>query len=395
MLTLDTERPVHGGFVLARVPEGDDAGKVAVVAGALPGERVIAKVVENKKKHVVAEVVEVLIPSPDRVADAPALGANLSHVSPEAQVPWKRDVIGDAMTRIGGPEVAQAVGSVAVRSVSGTGGWRTRAEFVTDDDGQISMRAPRSRELIQLSDFPQATEELNHLVFSSAWNLPSGTAVRAVAPSASAPVLVTPAGVFSAPGVSASARVKETVATRYGNLDYTLHARGFWQAHRHAPETLVAAVLDGAQAREGQTVIELFSGAGLFTQPLALAVGKKGRIVTREGSKTAVKDAVGNLAHLPQVSTSTGSVTHRSVRAMGPADVVVLDPPRTGAGIDVVRAVMDSCATRIVYVACDPVALARDLKILVQNYRVESFDAIDLFPSTHHVEAVVTLVRAT
>ena len=174
-------------------------------------------------------------------------------------------------------------------------------------------------------------------------------------------------------------------------LRYVVDAAGFWQVHRNAPRTLVERVVAGAGVQPGERVLELFAGAGLFTLPLGQAVGRGGEVVSLEGSRTAVDDATINLAALPHVRVRRARVDARTVQRLEPADVVVLDPPRTGAGVALTRALRAHRPRRIVYVACDPAALARDLRELVGAYRVADIAALDLFPHTHHVEMVAVL----
>jgi len=169
-------------------------------------------------------------------------------------------------------------------------------------------------------------------------------------------------------------------------------AAGFWQVHREAPAVLVAQVLREAGPVEGGSVLELYAGAGLFTLPLSDAVGRRGSVVSLEGSRSAVDDASRNLAAHPQARVRHARVEARTVGS-GAVDVVVLDPPRTGAGTDVMRAIAARRPARVVYVACDPAALARDLAAMLPDYTVGSAAAFDLFPHTHHVEMVVRLDR--
>jgi len=195
-------------------------------------------------------------------------------------------------------------------------------------------------------------------------------------------------------------------------LGLRVAATGFWQVHEGAPEVLVDAVLrasapDGVAALAGAHVLDLYSGAGLLTVPLALAVGPSGRVTTVEGDARAVRDARRNTHDLDQVTLhqgDVGTVLGSVLEDMGGApsgapgmaapDVVVLDPPRTGAGRAVVERVASSGAPRVVYVACDPAALARDTATFAERgYRLESLRAFDLFPMTHHVECVAVLTR--
>jgi tRNA/tmRNA/rRNA uracil-C5-methylase (TrmA/RlmC/RlmD family) len=176
---------------------------------------------------------------------------------------------------------------------------------------------------------------------------------------------------------------------------------GFWQVHPGAAQTLLDAVLDAAAPQPGERAVDLYSGVGLFSAGLAERVGVTGNVVAVESDERAVKDARRSLHDLPNVRIVAGRV-ERVVTGTGPdgdvlarADVVVLDPPRTGAGRDVVGAVLAARPRIVVYVACDPAALARDVATAAGvGYRLGALRAFQLFPMTHHVECVATLVPA-
>lgn len=398
-LELDLLREAHGGFCVAR-----NDGKVVLVRGGLPGERVRAVITAEGARHDTARVVEVLTPSPDRVEHVwPAAarmdigGADLGHVHPDAQLRWKANVIADVMARIGGREVVASLpGPVEVTAVGeSASGTRTRVSFAVDGTGRLAMRRPASHDLVAVEAMPLAVPQIADLdLFGESWRWLPGDRVTAVVPSGSAPVVVTSGGVLAAPGEAGERRVRERVLHEEEELRYVVAADGFWQVHRDAPAALVRHVLDGAALAGGERVLELFAGAGLLTLPLARAVGRRGEVVSIEGSRSAVDDATVNLAALPHVRVRRARADARTVgRVTGPLDVVVLDPPRTGAGRDLVRAVAAHRPRRIVYVACDPAALARDLRELVPTHRILEVSALDLFPHTHHVELVVVLQR--
>ncbi|WP_431310294.1 class I SAM-dependent RNA methyltransferase [Luteimicrobium album] len=197
----------------------------------------------------------------------------------------------------------------------------------------------------------------------------------------------------------------ETVAAHGSTWSHRVAADGFWQVHREAPALLVGAVLDALAGRslDGATVLDLYAGAGLFTLPLADATGPTGRVVSVEGSPRAVKDARRSLHDRPHVELHAGPVDHvlAALRAaagssggLTHADAVVLDPPRVGAGRVVVEQVAHLAPQAVVYVACDPAALARDVALFAaQGYDLTALRAFDLFPMTHHLEAVATLTR--
>ncbi|MDP9408274.1 MAG: hypothetical protein M3P95_10535, partial [Actinomycetota bacterium] len=175
---------------------------------------------------------------------------------------------------------------------------------------------------------------------------------------------------------------------------FEVSAGGFWQVHPAAGPTLVEAVLAGLAPRPGDRALDLYAGAGLFTAPLAVAVGERGRVHAVESEPRACADAARNCADLPQVRVHTARVDAGLLDASWAArpDLVVLDPPRAGAGLTVTRRLAASGARRIAYVACDPASLARDLgEFLAQGWRLVSLRAFDLFPMTAHVECLAVL----
>ena len=224
--------------------------------------------------------------------------------------------------------------------------------------------------------------------------------VRVVAPDGESPVVVTPRGTFNSLGE----KIKETrlpwhVWVNGEPLEYRVRVGGFWQTHVMGAEVLAHAVMDVASLSEGDRVMELYSGAGLFSVPMAKVVGARGRIVTLEGSKGAVEDAGENCASFGWVEPYVGNVDAEGVRELavgleGRPDVIVLDPPRAGAGREVTEAIVQCGASKIVLVSCDPAAGARDMRLLTEaGYELASLNAWDLFPHTHHLETVALLQR--
>ncbi|WP_172120680.1 class I SAM-dependent RNA methyltransferase [Actinomyces faecalis] len=446
--------PAHGGHCVAR-PVGEPDGHVVFVRHALPGETVRAVMTQKTSRTWRAEAVEVLSASPDRVrpawAEAGAQGVGggeLSHVALPAQRTWKRWVLADCLRRVGGQKVADAVAAVAgqvsgragvaveampseqeaeasadarVRDRAGTA-TRTRVSLETTTDGQLGMHGFRSAEVRAVRTLPLAVREIQELGLPQrrCWRdlARSGGRLSAVGPSGGEPVVVVDGQVYSARGKPIGRkRVEEVVDATglgLGELRYCVHADGFWQVHRDAPSVLVERVvrgsltgrLEGSPARpgavraEGLKVLELYSGAGLLTLPLA-SLGAQVRSL--EGSEQAVRDARRNLHAFPGAHLFAGRVTPAAVAELGAgfgqagdqaADVVVLDPPRKGAGRVVVEAVADLGPRRVVLVACDPAAAARDLgAFLARGYSLTSMSSLDMFPHTHHFETLAVLSR--
>ncbi|TQS41305.1 methyltransferase [Cryptosporangium phraense] len=187
-------------------------------------------------------------------------------------------------------------------------------------------------------------------------------------------------------------RVREVAAGRR----WLVRADGFWQVHPAAPDALVTAVTEALAPQPGESVLDLYAGAGLFAGVLASAVGEYGRVVAVESDRGACDDARRNLRDTPWASVVVGRVDSALSSGLPePVDLVVLDPPRSGAGAAVVRAVASRSPRAIAYVACDPAAFARDVATFAEvGYALQRVRAFDAFPMTHHVECVGTLIRS-
>ncbi|WP_236123600.1 class I SAM-dependent RNA methyltransferase [Cellulomonas palmilytica] len=410
VIELEIERVAHGGHCVAR-----HEGRVVFVRHTLPGERVRARLTDAEPDATFwrADAVEVLDASPDRVASAwPAAGPDgvgggeLAHVALPAQRAWKAAVLREQLQRLGHVERDVVVHAAPGDDERGGLAWRTRIDLVTDAEGRAGMRRHRSHDVLALGSMPLAVEAIAELdLFSRRW--PAGVHVEAVAPvGGDRPLVLVDGTPFDLgrrrPDTRPNARssVREVVEAAGSRWEYRVAAAGFWQVHRAAPATLVDAVLGGVGDVAGATVVDLYAGAGLFTAPLADAVGPQGSVVSVEGDARAVRDARRNLHDRDQVTLHVGDVArtltgHRGQEpAVAHADVVVLDPPRAGAGRKVVDALASLAPQRVVYVACDPAALGRDVALLgAAGYELVDVAGYDLFPMTHHVEAVAVFSR--
>ncbi len=425
LVELEIGPVAHGGHCVARLPVPDGApdgtrGRVVFVRHALPGERVRARLTETGAKASFwrADAVEVLEPSPDRVPSVwPAAGpggvggGELAHVRLDAQRAWKSAVLTEQLQRLAHVDREVPVAALPGDDERGGLGWRTRVGFVADRDGRAGMRRFRSHDVLAVDEMPLMNEALTALgLLERRWR--PGTHIEAVAPAGGdQPVVLIDGIPFDVRRGKVDHRpnarsvVHESVTVGRRTWRYRVAASGFWQVHREAPAALTAAVLDALGDVDGATVLDLFSGAGLFTVPLADAVGETGAVVAVEGDPRAVRDARRNVHDRANVELLQGDVaailsdTGAGAEAAAGsgvvhADAVVLDPPRVGAGRDVVQALGQLRPERIVYVACDPAALARDVAYLAQEgYGLVDVQGYDLFPMTHHVEAVATLTR--
>jgi len=410
LVELEVGPVAHGGHCVARYE-----GRVVFVRHTLPGERVRASLTDagDTSKFWRADAVEVLEASPDRVPSAwPEAGpggvggGELAHVALPAQRAWKASVVDEQLRRL-----AKVDRDVEVQAAPGDderGGlrWRTRIDLVADAEGRAGMRGFRSHDVHALTSMPLACEAIEELdLFARRWS--PGAAIEAVAPADGEAPLVLVDGVpfdlrRGKPDLRPNARssVRERLQLGERTYDYRVAAAGFWQVHREAPGVLVGAVLGGIGDVEGAAVLDLYSGAGLFTVPLADAVGETGEVISVEGDARAVRDARRNVHDRPHVELHSGDVARVLTGRQDAdsdvvhADVVVLDPPRTGVGRKVVEGITALRPERVVYVACDPAALARDIALLGDaGYALSDLQAFDLFPMTHHVEAVAVLTR--
>lgn len=419
---VDVTAIAHGGHCIAR-----HEGQVLFVRHTLPGERVLARVTETGAgdRFVRADAVAVLTTSPDRVPPpcpyaGPGLcgGCDLQHVALPRQRALKADVVREQMARLAHLDL-----DVVVEPVPGDEDgldWRTRVEFAVDEEGRAGLRRHRSHDVVEIDHCRIAAPGIDRLrVTERRW--PGSEAVDAVAPSVGEPLAVPVPG----PDVPV---VHERVEATWSGPDGGWHllvgevavsARGFWQVHPGAARTFVEAVMAAAGVRPGERALDLYAGVGLFASALATAVGPGGQVVAVESDPGAAAHARDNLTDLPNVAVLTARVddafgvarpsrrgsakqrgsrprkASRSTLLPTAADVVVLDPPRTGAGRGISAEVAALRPRVVVYVACDPAALARDTAYLAgHGYRLDGLRAFDAFPMTHHVECVARFVPA-
>jgi tRNA/tmRNA/rRNA uracil-C5-methylase (TrmA/RlmC/RlmD family) len=390
------DRIAHGGFVVAR-----HAGQVVFVRHALPGERVVAEVTEGREgdRFLRADAVEVLEASTDRVEPPCPYarpgrcgGCDLQHASLRAQRDLKAAVVAEQLQRLAGLDVEVTVEEVPVSALTGHGpghgpgdglGWRTRVQWAVAADGSPGLRRHRSHDVVPVDRCLIAHPGLP-AVLDSSW--PDASSVEAIVSSTGQRLrlVTTRDGATFADG-------PQVLAEEAAGRTWQVTGSGFWQVHPRAADVLVASVLEGLAPRPGEQALDLYCGVGLFSAALAAAVGPRGHVLGVEGDQVAAEDAAANLADLPQATVLRGRVD-RAVGQVAGADVVVLDPPRTGARREVVAAVAALTPRAVAYVACDPAALARDVGFFAgHGYRLESLRAFDLFPMTHHVECVAVL----
>ena len=394
-LTLTAGPPANGGSCVAR-----HDGRVVFVRYALPGETVRVRVVGDHGSYWHADVVEVIEPSPDRIDSiCPIAGVDgagccdMAFAEPEAVRRIKGAVVANQLTRLGGYEwrdeddaVAETVGE------AGRTGWRTRVRLDTSAQGRAGFHRYHSAELVTDLECAQLPSGMLDGIHSWVW--PSGAHVH---------VAVDDDGdrhvVQSGPreGGKVTTHVLEgqyEAVQRVGGRVWRVPVTAFWQAHRDAAQVYSDLVADWAQLREGMTAWDLYGGAGVFAAVLAQAVGETGKVVTVDTSRGASRSARAALADLGWVSVVTDSVRRALAAQRRKPDVAVLDPPRAGAGRDVIDLLAAADVPRVVHIGCEAASFARDIGLYRgHGYAVEDLRVFDSFPLTHHVECVAVLTR--
>lgn len=394
-LDLEVGAVAHGGHCVAR-----HEGQVVFVRHTLPGEQVQAVVTEVGPggRFLRADAVQVIQPAAQRVTPAcpwsgpgQCGGCDFQHVSLAGQRELKAAVVVEQFERLAGLDVQAHLGrSVSVEPVPGDQdglSWRTRVEFAVDEDGVPGLRRHRSHDIVAVDDCLIADRRIiNTGVLSKTF--PGSTAVDVITPSAGEPVVVpVPQGPVPI--------VRERVELPGGSADLEVSARGFWQVHPGAARTFVATALEWLDPQPGEVALDLYAGVGLFAAALAQRVGDQGQVTAVETDRVATQHAEDNLASWQNVQVRrdrTDRAVRRMVRSGQRVDLVVLDPPRTGAGRAVCRDIAALTPRAIAYVACDPAALARDVGYLRESgYELRDLRSFDAFPMTHHMELVAVL----
>jgi tRNA/tmRNA/rRNA uracil-C5-methylase (TrmA/RlmC/RlmD family) len=426
------EDVAQGGWCVAR----PDGLPVMFVRHALPGESVIARVTEVTSRFARADAVRVLRPSPDRV-EPPCPnahpggcgGCDWQHASLSAQRALKASVITQQLRRLAGidrevtVEALPGDGDSEIPATGGTPGlgWRTRVQFAVDKAGVAGLRGHRSHEVIDIGDCPIAHQAIRELdVTGDNW---SGAAAVEVAVGGAettenfALTVVEDDSSQRRPGGGKAGHGKDGrrggrvrpprqrrtlvegrpfLAEQAAGRIWQVSADGFWQVHPAAADALVRAVTEALAPAPGDTVLDLYCGAGLFAGAIAPLVGADGAVTGIEFDSAAVKNARQNLGDCPWVGFRQSDVA----RALNEPDLpsarlVIADPPRAGLAKEVIGYLTgDSRAERFAYVSCDPATLARDLGLLTAGgWRLAGLRAFDAFPMTHHVECVAALTR--
>lgn len=392
-LTLTTGAPANGGSCVAR-----HDGRVVFVRYALPGERVRVRVTADRSSYWHAETLEVLEASDDRIASlCPIAGVDgagccdLAFAQPEAVRALKAEVVGNQLARLGN---YQWSGVAEALSAAGPTNWRTRVRLDVGDDGRAGFHRYHSEQLVTELNCAQLLAGMTDGLAEVDW--PPGAHLHVVVDDDAQRHVVRTKR--RGPGrVGTSTEVIEgsyQAVQRVGRRSWRVPVTAFWQAHRDAARCYSSLVTEFAQAGPGMIAWDLYGGTGVFAAALAETVGESGRVVSVDTSRAASRAAQAALSDLPQVYVINDSVRRALAAESDRADVAVLDPPRAGAGRDVIKMLADAEVSRVMHIGCEAASFARDIGLYQgHGYVVENIRVFDSFPLTHHVECLALLTR--
>jgi len=391
-LTLVTGAPANGGSCVAH-----HEGRVVFVRYALPGERVRVRVTAERGSYWHAEAIEVIEASADRIESlCPIAGVDgagccdLAFADPEAARALKAQVVANQLARLGGHDWN---GEAEPLSDAGPTGWRTRVRLDVGPDLRPGFHRYHSDELV--TDLRCGQLPVGMLDGLPGDGPPAAQLHVAVDDNGERHVVRT-----ARQGRRTVTKVVEgnyQAVQRVGRRRWRVPVTAFWQSHRDAAKVYSGLVADWTQPGAGATAWDLYGGAGVFAAVLGDAVGESGRVLSVDTSRGATGAARAALADLPQIEVVTDSVRRALTgqqTGASRADVAVLDPPRSGAGREVIDLLAAAGVPRVVHIGCEAASFARDIGLyLGHGYAVEKIKVFDAFPLTHHTECVALLTR--
>jgi 23S rRNA (uracil1939-C5)-methyltransferase len=385
------EKIVYGGDGLARI-----GAQAVFVPFAAAGDRLRVRIVECERNYARGAIEEIITPSPARRPPPCARftvcgGCHLQHLDYAAQLDAKVSFIRESLHRLGKIEWTAEIGIRAAAEF----GYRSRAEIkITRGEGgapRIGYYRAATQEVCEVEScpvlLPAANRELHRLHAEP--SLISNDATRVYLTVGDDEVIVTPAN-----GENGRASEFDSLGTahqRIAGVNYGFGVKSFFQGNRLMVEGLLDAAIGDTS---GRLAVDLYAGVGLFSLQLAkrfdeVCAVEGNRTAANHGIENARANGIHNVRYEPiSVEAWLKYKSHELPRP----DLVLLDPPRAGAGVSVIERLAALAAPKLTYVSCDPATLARDLRMLLDfGYRIDSITALDMFPQTFHVETVVRL----
>jgi 23S rRNA (uracil1939-C5)-methyltransferase len=367
---------------------GRIGGQVIFVAGALPGESVIAEIERRHKNFLEGRAVEIVEASPERVAPRcghfPEAGScEWEFISYDEQLRLKTSILRDQLQRVGKfpePPLLAAVPSPSAW------GYRNHVHFAIAESGGPAYLRRGSHETVPVDSCAVIDPRLDALLPRLQGRLTGLRQIELRCGTNSGEMLVAPSLGDRVPELeNGQPHYHEEVMGRR----FRISAGSFFQVNTAAAEQVTRLVIDSLAGSGSERLADLYAGVGLFACLLANSVQS---VVAVESDPEAVEDGRLNAGFLENVRYRKGRVEEVLPRLRPAPDAVVLDPPRAGCNPRVLAALIEAPARQIVYCSCDAATLARDLRVLVDGgYRLASSRVVDMFPQTYHIESVTVL----
>lgn len=427
IVDLELTAMAHGGSALGRarlssaatgsgleeVRPGTRGEKVVFVPFAIPGETVRVEITEARARWARAKLLEVLEPSVHRVeppcpyfGPGKCGGCHFQHIAYEAQAEFKRQVVQDQLGRIGG------LWDVTVQDTIGAAlpwGYRNHAQFHIAPDGHLGFLTTDTHRVVPVQECLVLEPLLEGLLAALDMEWPELHRLSLRCGSATGDLMaIFELGFYEdfdievdfavscvlllADGEAVVLMGSDHLTEHVAGRDFRISAGSFFQVNTGGAEALVALVREGLAPAGNETLVDLYCGVGLFGLALADGVGQ---VIGVEADESARSDFEYNAQGLDHVRFVQGTAEDSLRGLEGTVDLLVLDPPRSGAGKGVVTEIARLGPRRIAYVSCDPATLARDAHGLTERgYLLVDVQPVDLFPQTYHVESVALFERA-
>lgn len=382
VLTLNIEKVAHGGFCVAR-----HEGIVIFVRHALPNEKVEAQLISLApgKKSWFAQTLKVINASKFR-RNSPCLyfksdgcgGCDWMHTSASYQRQLKLEVLIELLERLG--KITHAREICRMNDVDPEEkNWRTKIRVIANDKGELGFRKYRSSEIQVIDKCLIAAEEINKSLNEVGKKI-SGSEIELIKNNEEVIVLGKN---------SKNIKINRTV----NDDNYEASGSGFWQIHPKSLDVLSELIEKDIKKMSVESFLDLYSGVGVFSSViLKIFPNASGFVI--ESDKEAAESAKKNLSQFKKVKILKQKVENWIFTTREKFDLIVLDPPRSGAGVKVMQSICKKAKQKIIYIACDPASLARDTAVAKENgWVLEKVEVYDLFPMTHHFESVAVFTR--
>lgn len=402
---IQLEKLTYGGDAMGRLPDS----RAVFVPFGLPGERVLVRLVEEKRNFARGEIVEILEPSPDRITAkcihfGECGGCHYQNLSYEKQLQAKTDILIDQLKRIGKIENPPVKPMVACPS---PWNYRNHVQFSLDNMGKLGFQAPGSNKVVPITEChlpePSINELWTQLEFESGTNIERVSLRLGVdddlmlvleADSPESPELEIEAGISIAHVYEGHAVVlagSDHILMRVLGRDFKVSAASFFQVNTVMAGKMVEHLLTNLPISQSTTLLDVYCGVGLFSAFLA---PKCGRVIGIEASESACEDFTVNLDEFDNVELYEDEAEAVIPHLEAKPDIVLVDPPRAGLDKAVMDGILKLSPSLIAYVSCDPSTLARDAARLINGgYRLKEVTPFDLFPQTYHIESISLFER--